>query len=146
MPHCFAGLVDGKPGKKSKKTYLYKANRKTKVRQVLWGDWLTVVGEEADGWLRIRWAPNSSNPETLYIPKSHTSTKRPLEIIFLDVGQGDGAVLITPERNKGEAVIVIDAGISGNMHAFLSKRFRSYKKAFRFHAAVITHPDIDHYG
>ena len=145
MTHRFVGLPKNNQGKTGK-TYLFKANRTTKVRQVLWGDWLNVDGEEADGWLRVNWAPNSDNPETLFIPKDHTSDTRPLEIIFLDVGQGDGAVLITPEQDDGEAIIVIDAGDNANMHTFLSKRFGAYKDDLRFHAAIITHPDEDHYG
>jgi len=145
MAHCFVALPKTARGK-SIKTYLYKENRTTKVRQVLWGDWLTVDGEEQDGWLRIIWGPNSPEPETLYIDKDHTTDTRPLEIIFLDVGQGDGAVLITPERDDTEAVFVIDAGISENMHEFLSKRFKAYSENVHFHAAVITHPDEDHYG
>ena len=145
MTHCFVGLPKNNQGR-TIKTYLFKANRTTKVRQVLWGDWLNVDGEEADGWLRVNWAPNSDHPETLFIPKDHTSDTRPLELIFLDVGQGDGAVLITPEQNDGEAVIVIDAGDNANMHTFLSKRFGAYKDEFQFHAAIITHPDQDHYG
>ena len=145
MAHCFVALPKTARGR-SIKTYLYKENRTTKVRQVLWGDWLTVDGEEPDGWLRVIWGPNSPEPETLYIKKDHTTDTRPLEIIFLDVGQGDGAVLITPERDDTEAVFVIDAGISENMHEFLSKRFKAYSENVHFHAAVITHPDEDHYG
>ena len=145
MAHCFVALAENEKGKRVK-TYLYKENRTTKVRQVLWGDWLNVDGDEPDGWKRIKWAPNSDNPETLFIPGDHTSETRPLEIIFLDVGQGDGAVLITPERDEGEKIIVIDAGISTNMYDFLRKRFRPYKNDIKFHAAIITHPDEDHYG
>ena len=145
MSHRFVGLPRNAKGK-TQKTYLYKADRKKKVRQVLWGDWLNIAGEEADGWLRVNWAPNSPKPETLFIPKEHTNETRPLEIVFLDVGQGDGAVLITPERGAGEAVIVIDAGISDHMLMFLRNRFKPYKQDFRFHAAIITHPDEDHYG
>ncbi|MBD8891837.1 ComEC/Rec2 family competence protein [Roseibium litorale] len=147
MQHCFVGLPQDKTGN-SVKTYLYRENRKTKALQVLWGDWLNVDGEEADGWLRVIWAPkNAAKRQTLYIPKAHTSGTRPLEVVFLDVGQGDGCVLITPERGEGEAVIVIDAGISEHMSMFLKGRFKSYKDdAFRFHAAVLTHPDEDHYG
>lgn len=145
MDHCFVGLPKDARGR-TLKTYLYKDNRTTKVRQVLWGDWLHVDGEEADGWLRVIWGPAGDNPETLFIPRAHTTDTRPLEIVFLDVGQGDGAVLITPESGEGEAVIVIDAGISENMHMFLSKRFRPYNEDCQFHAAIITHPDEDHYG
>ncbi len=63
----------------------------------------------------------------LFIPEAHSADERPLEIVFMDVGQGDGAVLITPERGADERVIVIDAGLTGRMHHFLSKRFGSYR-------------------
>lgn len=145
MAHRFVGLPKDDKGK-TLKTYLFRENRTTKFRQVLWGDWLTIDGEEPDGWLRVTWGPNGPDPQTVFIPKEHTTDTRPLEIIFLDVGQGDGAVLITPEHDDSEAVMVIDAGISDNMFEFLLKRFKPYNEDFQFHAAVITHPDEDHYG
>lgn len=128
------------------KRFLFEADRKTKVRHVLWGDFLDVESEEPDGWLKVVWA--KKDPEKrrdLFIPKAHTSEQRPLEIIFLDVGQGDGAVLVTPERGEHERVVVIDAGLGGNMDAFLNGRFRSYRGG-QFDVAVLTHPDEDHYG
>ena len=145
MKNCFVALPKKANGKLIK-TYLYNKDRKSIARQVLWGDWLSISRELNDGWLEIAWSPNSAHSKRLYIPKSHTTCTRPLEIVFLDVGQGDGAVLITPERNEKEAVIVIDAGETDNMHDFLVKRFKPYNKKFKFHAAVITHPDKDHYN
>ena len=138
MSNVYAGLGNG-----GRKLYLYEADRKTKVRQILWGDWLKVDGEEADGWLRITWSPKT-NPRMLFIPKADTIANRPLEIVFLDVGQGDGAVLITPETGHREGVIVIDAGEGDNMERFLNGRFKAYR-GFNFDSAVITHPDSDHY-
>lgn len=140
MAHVYAGL-----GEAGRKLYLRRADRKTKARQVLWGDWLSVEGEEPDGWLRIRWAPKSSTAETLYIHKDDTQETRPLEIVFLDVGQGDGSVLITPETGAHEGIIVIDAGKSDNMKRFLAGRFKAYREGFDFDSAVLTHPDNDHY-
>lgn len=124
------------------------ARRFKKEKHVLWGDWLQVdEGHDyslvGPGWLAIRWAPNTVNT-IYYIREEHTTNTRPLEIIFLDVGQGDGAVLITPERGPEEKIIVIDAGEAGNMRAFLNGRFRAYR-GFEFEAAIITHPDQDHY-
>lgn len=121
MSNVYAGL-----GNAGRKIYLFEADRKTKVRQVLWGDWLSVEGEEPDGWLRIQWSPKA-NPRTLYIPKADTVATRPLEIVFLDVGQGDGAVLITPDTGAKEGAIVIDAGEGDNMERFLSGRFKAYR-------------------
>ncbi|MFP1133071.1 ComEC/Rec2 family competence protein [Asticcacaulis sp. W401b] len=138
MANVFAGL-----GEKGRKLYLYEADRETEFRQVLWGDWLSVDGEEPDGWLRIIWSPKI-NPKTVYIRKSDTQETRPLEIVFLDVGQGDGAVLITPETGADEGVIVVDAGKGDNMERFLNGRFKAYR-GFDFDSAVITHSDNDHY-
>jgi beta-lactamase superfamily II metal-dependent hydrolase len=78
------------------------------------------------------------------VKEAHTSDERPLEIIFLDVGQGDGSVLITPERGADEKIMIIDAGEGENMHNFLNTRFKAYR-GFDFDSAIITHPDEDHY-
>ena len=138
MSHVFVNLGD--PGERR---FLFEADRSSKAREVLWGDWLKVDGEEPDGWLRILWSPRK-NPRTLFIPRDHTTDVRPLEIVFVDVGQGDGAVLITPETDDREGVIVVDAGKMDNMKRFLNGRFSAYR-GFEFDAAVITHPDNDHY-
>ena len=139
MAHKFVGL-----GKNGEKVYLYNREKEA-VRQVLWGDWLSIDEDRLnDGmgadWLPVRWG----RTKELYIKKKDTIDKRPLEVIFVDVGQGDGAVLITPETSKKERIIVIDAGEGGNMQAFLNGRFKAYR-GFSFDSAVITHPDMDHY-
>jgi len=139
MAHRFVALRDD-----GKKTYLYTEDGK-KFREVIWGDYLTVKQELPDGRLEIDWAARSpAKRRTLYIPREDTVERRPLEIIFVDVGQGDGAVLISPERGEQERIMVIDAGEGGNMRAFLAARFQTYR-GFDFHAAVLTHPDSDHY-
>ena len=141
MKTCFVGL-----GEKGKKRYLYKDPELTdKLRQVLWGDCLHVE-KEMGKKLKVTWAPNSDEGgQVAYILKKHTTQQRPLEVIFVDVGQGDGCVLITPEQQKEERVVVIDAGPGVHMKEFLKKRFESYRD-LRFDAAVLTHPDMDHYG
>lgn len=139
MAHRFVNLrADGSP------VHLHDENRK-KFREVIWGDYLKVKKDLGDGWLEIDWAARSpTKRRTLYIRKEDTVARRPLEIIFVDVGQGDGAVLISPETGDQERIVVIDAGEGGNMRAFLAARFQTYR-GFDFAAAVITHPDSDHY-
>ncbi|MDP3872878.1 MAG: hypothetical protein Q8Q80_09450 [Methyloversatilis sp.] len=135
MAHRFVALR-----KDGRKTYLHDAAGR-KVREVIWGDYLTVKRALDDGRLEIDWAARSPDKRrTLYIAAEDTVERRPLEIVFVDVGQGDGAVLISPETGKDERIIVIDAGKEGNMRAFLNARFKSYR-GFNFHAAVVTHPD-----
>ncbi|MDK2822653.1 MAG: competence protein ComEC [Clostridia bacterium] len=59
-----------------------------------------------------------------------------LEITFLDVGQGDGAVLVTPYRQ----FIIIDGGPRDDIIA----RHLQFKGANRVALAVLSHPDHDH--
>ena len=142
--HCFAALPAAYD-----EVFLVDAAGK-KQRQLLWGDWLWIDPVQPDTdptWRHIVWAP--SNPEKTAhwrVRREHTVDSRPLEVVFVDVGQGDGCVVITPERDHLERVIVIDAGLGPHMLEFLEGRFGAHKKGFPFHAAVVTHPDEDHYG
>ncbi|QUL37083.1 hypothetical protein [Erythrobacter sp. JK5] len=152
MDHVFVQLPDD-----YSKVYLYQRHvasdgKLITAKQVLWGDFLYVDDDPAlphdPDWTFIVWGPNREapeQPEYLRIRSEHVARERPLEIIFVDVGQGDGSILITPERDEAERIIVIDAGEGDHMREFLGKRFGGYRRDLLFHAAVITHPDKDHY-
>lgn len=138
--HRFVALKEG-----GEKVYLYKdKSRSKKVRQVLWGDWLS-CRDAGDGWLAVRWHAKTG-PVEYFIPEADTQEDRPLEIIFLDVGQGDCAILISPQRNHDERIVIIDAGIGEELDRFLAGRFRYRTSGIPIHAAVVTHPDKDHYA
>ena len=79
-----------------------------------------------------------------YIHESDMQTKRPLEVNFVDVGQGDGCHIVTPDDKH----FIIDAGERDNMFRYLKWRFnlRTAKTAPPAFTAVISHPDADHYG
>lgn len=143
MEHTFVGLPDDYDD-----VLLYEDTGKA-FRQVLWGDWLWIDDTKPDTdpkWRHIIWSPgNAAKRKSLKIRREHTTSERPLEIIFVDVGQGDGAILITPERDDKERIMVVDAGAGTEMGEFLDQRFGAYRKSSRFHAAIITHPDEDHY-
>jgi beta-lactamase superfamily II metal-dependent hydrolase len=130
---------------------LYKEvdGKKKVVRDARWGDYLNVQEEGIEGgWTRILWGK-----ETMFIKSENVVPTRPLEVIFIDVGQGDGCVFISPETETDpnapehlrERIMVIDAGEAGNMMGFLRWRFAKLETKFQFHAAVMTHPDQDHY-
>ncbi|WP_457936645.1 hypothetical protein [Mesorhizobium sp. 10J20-29] len=68
MQNRYVGLPKTAAGK-TIKTYLFKANRSTKLREVLWGDFLKVTGESADGWLEIEWAAGRDSVEKSFIPR-----------------------------------------------------------------------------
>lgn len=146
MPNMFVAL----PEDSYKDVHLYTLGG-DKARQVMWGDYLKLApAESVNGtskWVKVEWAGGT---QTLKIERKYLAKSRPLEVIFVDVGQGDGAVLITPERNAKERIMVIDAGEGEEMLDFLRGRFRlddarNNNAPFNFHAAVITHPDKDHY-
>jgi len=157
MEHVFVALPGGEDGTGSyEKTFLRDANGK-KVREVLWGDWLTLAPDmpQTGEWRWIRWAwKDEAKRRLLKIRAREVADRRPLEMIFLDVGIGDGSILITPERatdpalppGQQERVIIVDAGKGQAMRDFLDARFGTYRAGMAFHAAVISHADLDHYG
>jgi beta-lactamase superfamily II metal-dependent hydrolase len=116
-------------------------DRSKKVKQILWGDWLSIDEETNDGWSKVKWGG-----QRYWIKTSDCQDERPLEVVFVDVGQGDGCLVVTPDLPPAERVMIIDAGIGRNMSNFISWRFGKLKKSFKFHAAVVTHPDKDHYN
>ena len=121
--------------------YLYDAsNLKTKKKQLLWGDWLRIGDDINNDWSEVKWGQ-----DIFAIKKQDYQEERLLEMIFLDVGQGDGCILTTPQIGAKEKIMIIDAGLGDNMKGYLDYRFRDFKKKFTFHAAIATHPDSDHY-
>jgi beta-lactamase superfamily II metal-dependent hydrolase len=118
------------------------ADRSKKKKQLLWGDWVRVIRDLGDGFAEVRWGAQ----EVFVIANEDLQDERVCEFIFLDVGQGDGCILTTPgPAGEPERILIIDAGDGDNMERYLNWRFRDFRTAFRFHAAVITHPDRDHY-
>ena len=109
---------------------------KKPVQQVIWGDWIRILKKDGD-WRQVR-----ARGETGWMHKDDLQDERLLEVNFVDVGQGDGCHVVTPKDKH----LLIDAGEGDNMYRFLNWRFRGFKKKFTFDAAVISHPDMDHYN
>ena len=112
-----------------------KTKGKQPINQLLWGDWARI--EEADGsWCRIR-----SRRRSGWVRTENLQVQRILEVNFVDIGQGDGCHIQTPE----DRAIVVDAGEGDNMYRFLRWRFGRFNRKFQFESFVISHPDEDHY-
>ena len=107
------------------------------MQHLLWGDWLRPLGPIQGEWVEVR-----ARVETGWMHRDDIQEDRLLEVNFVDIGQGDGCLIVTPE----DKFIVIDAGEGDNMYRFLRWRFGGFKERFTFESAVITHPDRDHYG
>ena len=77
------------------------------------------------------------------IKRSEMQEERPLEVNFIDVGQGDGCHIVTPDDEH----FLIDAGKEDNMYRFLKWRFnlKEANSAAPPMTVVISHSDADHY-
>jgi len=114
-----------------------KADAKSKVLKQLWGDWVQVTGSAQGNLLPVQARGCKGFMTTASVQK-----ERLLEFVFVDIGQGDGCLMITPD----DKMFVIDAGAGDNMLRFLRWRFRAFKKRLDFEAAILSHSDLDHYG
>jgi beta-lactamase superfamily II metal-dependent hydrolase len=110
------------------------------VMERLWGSHLDLTGRKADGFLQVK-----MGKDLFWIDENDTQPNGLLEIVFVDIGQGDGCLLSMPKAGKAPRRMVIDAGASNNMVRFLKDKFRAGATKTNFEAFVITHPDQDHY-
>ncbi len=124
----------------------------SKVNHLLLGDWLRCLGERKEGWAKIRCRGDDG-----WLKEEDFSEQRALEVNFVDIGQGDGCHIVTPD----DEIILIDAGVGSNMNRFLSWRYNlrmrnvkrdpdfdeddDEKKPWQIDHVVISHPDNDHY-
>ena len=127
--------------------YLELPNKNGKItrkraKQLLWGDWVRVTGaDKKKGWSKVKFGR-----KTYLMRDTDMQDERVLEIIFLDVGQGDGCILTEPGSHEDPRIVVVDAGVRSNMSGFIRWRFRDFPETGNIHAAIITHPDKDHYN
>ena len=128
---------------------------------LLLGDYAKSTGETDGEWVKVR-----CRNRTGWLKESWLTNDRMLEINFVDIGQGDGCHIVTPD----DEVILIDAGEgtgfdgngADNMARFINWRYnlRSRKvagadgiaeddpkawKPFEIDYAIMSHPDLDHY-
>lgn len=114
--------------------------RSSATNHVLLGTWLKI--EKSQGawhWVKTR---NRGKPG--WVHQDHVRTDPVLKIFYVDVGQGDGAIVESPR-----GVMLIDGGPNKNFWRFLSHRYRSlFNEGEKVHieAVVVTHPDFDHFA
>ncbi|MCP3962084.1 MAG: hypothetical protein GY719_29935 [bacterium] len=129
-----------------------KPDGKKAVQHLLWGDFVGDQGEKKgtysvkDVHREVRTGKYvrchiRGRKEASWIREHEIQDERCLEVIFVDIGQGDGCLVITPDDDK----MVIDAGQQDNMYRFLRWRFGRFDKKFELKAGIISHPDSDHY-
>ena len=109
---------------------------KEAVGQLLWGDYVKITGAKQRGRYPVRSRKDG------WVAEKDLQKERLLEIVFVDIGQGDGMLLVTPDDHK----MLIDAGEGDNMFRFLRWRFGRFQKQLKFSSIVISHGDQDHWG
>ncbi len=121
------------------------------VKELLFGDFIKPYVVNND-YVRQTVVENKKKVEYIkvrcrnadgYILESELQAERILEVNFIDVGQGDGCHIVTPEDKH----FLIDAGESNNMYRFLKWRFnlKTSKTPPPPFSVIISHPDKDHY-
>jgi len=122
-----------------------KNDRDERIATLIWGDPVHVL-EESGGPVKVR-----ARARKGWVDPVALSDRSLLEIYIIDVGQGDGILLKTPEGNWH----LIDAGVAGRDQMtkkgtanFLRWKFLEdlREEKVSLTNVILTHPDYDHYG
>ncbi len=108
------------------------------INHLLWGDWVEMRSDEQP---RGKMLPVFARGTSGWMHEDDLQDEQILEVVFVDVGQGDGCLVVTPDNRH----LIVDAGISDNMYRHLKWRYNGFRTRWKFDAAIITHPDKDHY-
>ena len=106
---------------------------------VLMGTWLKVTSAH-DDWYEVETAGRGPGG---WVHKDDVTETACLKVFFVDVGQGDGAIVESPTGS-----LLIDGGPSKKFHSFLRHLYNPTLKAggkVHFDAVVMSHPDMDHF-
>lgn len=138
-----------------------KTTRGNALNHLILGDSLQFLNETDGEWAKFYCRRNEG-----WLKKNWVTDKQLLEVNFVDIGQGDGCHIITPDNE----IILIDAGEGvgfdgkggDNMLRFMNWRYnlRNLKVVgheginendpeavdpIKIDYAIISHPDLDHY-
>jgi len=116
-----------------------------------WGDWVDVVSADADG-ADVAYVRRDGKKVTgrvkgkvdrALVPAKSAKAPKVLRLDFVDVQQGDAAVLETP----GGQVMLVDGGESQMFARYLAARFprSTAEKPQPLACIVVTHGDADHF-
>ena len=117
----------------------------TTIKTLLWGDRCT-TSTTASGRTRVKVRGKEG-----WIRNAELTTESLLEIYFIDVGQGDGVLIRTPDHRH----ILIDGGwpranqdTGKNAADFVDWKFaKDYRnRLIKLDAMIASHNDADHYG
>lgn len=113
---------------------------------LLWGDGVRRLGSTGSGRVEVQ-----ARGRTGWVDEAALGEKSLLEVYFIDVGQGDGVLIKTPDFRH----IMIDGGnprdrqnTGKNAADFIDWKFaKDYgRRTIELDAMIASHNDLDHYG
>jgi beta-lactamase superfamily II metal-dependent hydrolase len=138
------------------------SDRKELIRTLAWGDNVTVI-KKMSSFLEVELVDFIEQPDGSVLPQKSIGFIKPtasskikvaevvrpvaandvLKVNFVDVQQGDGAVIESPDGK----VILVDGGDNQMFARYLAGRFRgtSVANPKRIDCILVTHGDADHY-
>ncbi len=122
-------------------TKIYKSDKFKKiVNHVLLGTILDVI-KETDTSYQVG---TRGRGKSGWVKKNDVRDTPVFKVFFVDVGQGDGAIIESPE-----GIILLDGGPSSKYYRFLLRRYRHILKKdgkLNIKAIIMSHPDWDHFN
>jgi beta-lactamase superfamily II metal-dependent hydrolase len=118
-------------------------NGAAKPFNLYWGEEIDVVGFR-NGRTELRAVERGDNGVLGTVKgRLPTQDKRPLHFMMVDVQQGDGMIMVTPEGKK----LFFDGGDNKLFARFAANRFRGSSKnnPLEVDCMIVTHGDADHY-
>jgi beta-lactamase superfamily II metal-dependent hydrolase len=119
------------------------ATGQTVIVTLYWGDEVDVVSTPAGGRPKIKFRKKPSGGPAVtvdaFLHKDVSFTDdKPLKVRYIDVGQGDGAIVETPSGK----LLLIDGGEEGHLRNYLGTVFPT---SVAIDTIVVTHGDADHF-
>lgn len=121
-----------------------RSSARTAIETLFWGDTVDFLRtENGRPVIRFRARDKLGNTKTIegFLSAGTVfADERPLIVRFVDVGQGDGAVLESPSGK----LVIVDGGEGEHLRRYFSTVFK--KRPTPVEAIVATHGDADHYS
>lgn len=124
------------------------------IATLFWGDKITITGEDAEHWhlelARREWNEDRKGFDAFVVPcvfsRKVALRDEPfvLKARVIDVGQGDGCIVETPQGD----LLLIDGGEESHITRYLGASFAHVLASgpLDVSAIVVTHGDADHYA
>lgn len=127
--------------------------KKKRLATLLWGDNVKVIGKSGEFWKLDFTTRQWDDQARRYAWKKHDAfisgkakfrDDALLKVRFVDVGQGDGAIVESPQGQ----IVLVDGGEEEHLYHYLTASWAHVLRTrpVDLAAIVVTHGDADHFG